>query len=400
MPVSRRAILLGGLAAPVASLTSAAAGRGTNLDPLGVRADFAITEGGRIFLNSAYTAPLCRPIISAGRQAAQQQVLAPDQDGPDTGQEIRVRFARLINASPDEIAIMHSTAEGENLVAWGLGLKSGDNVVMSSLNYDNQYILYRVIERELGVQLRIVPHREGRVEARDMAPHVDSRTRLISVALVSHQNGYVHDLKSIAELAHAHGGYLFADATQAAGAVPIDVKGSNVDFLCSNSYKWLLGSYGVTPLYIRRDLLDRIHSNRYGEGMVSRRLGNRQYEFFQNARRFEYSSLVLIPGAQLAASLSYIERIGPGRIESYLANLGLKLQRGLLAQGRKLFTPPDNRSPIVAFYMTQSPESAKAIYRKAGISLTARDGTVRISPAIFNNDADLDRCLEVTKQIT
>jgi selenocysteine lyase/cysteine desulfurase len=398
MAIDRRMILLGGLALPAASLALRAAVRSNN-DPLGVRADFPITQGSQVFLNSAYTIPLSQPVITAGQTATQQQMLAPDRDGPDTGQDIRDRFARLINAFSEEIALMHSTAEGENLVAWGLGMKSGDNVVMSSLNYDNAFILYRTMERELGIQLRIVPHREGRVEARDMAPYVDSKTRLVTVALVSHQNGYVHDLKSIAELAHAHGAYLFADATQAAGAVPIDVKDSNVDFLCSNSYKWLLGSYGVSPLYLRRDLLDRIHTDRYGEGLISKRLGNRQYEFYQDARRFEYSTLALVPGAHMAAGLSYIDRIGAVRVEAYLAELGLRLQRGLLAQGRRLFTPPGNRSPIVAFYIKQSPESAKAIYYKANISVTARDGTVRISPAIFNTEDELDRCLEATKQI-
>lgn len=399
MHLDRRTLLLGSLALPVASLASPTIRGQSKSDPLGVRADFPITQTGIAFLNSAYTAPLSRQVIAAGHEASEQQALEPDRDRPDIGEQIREGFARLINASADEVAITHSTAEGENLVAWNLGMKPGDNVVMSSLNYDNAFILYRAIERELGVQLRIVPHREGRVEARDMEPYVDKRTRLVTIALVSHQNGYVHDLKSIADLAHAHSAYVFADATQAAGGVAIDAKKSKVDFLCSNSYKWLLGTYGIAPLYVRRDLVSRLRIDRYGEGQISRRLPDRQYEFYRNARRFEYSSLPQVPAAQLIAGLNYIQRLGFEHIEAYIVGLGLTLQRELTAQGHPPFTPPGNRSPIVAFYIKQSPESAKAAFAAAKVRVTARDGTVRVSPALFNTESELDRCLEVAKAI-
>lgn len=370
-----------------------------DFDPLMVRTDFPITATKLVFLNSAYQTPLPRQVIVAGQEASQKQALEPDGDRADMAQEVRDGFARLINASADEVAIIHSTGEGENIVALNLGMKPGDNVVMSSLNYDNAFILYRAIERELGVQLRIVPHRNGRVEARDMESYVDRRTRLITVALVSHQNGYLHDLKSIADLAHAYGAYVFADATQAAGAVAIDVRKSNIDFLCSNSYKWLLSTYGVAPLYVRRDLLSRLHIDRHGEGQIARRLPNRQYEFHRNARRFEFSSLAQVPAAQLVAGLHYIEQLGSERIQDYIADLGLILQRELGAQGHRLFTPSENRSPIVAFYIKQSAESAKAAFAAADIRITARDGTVRISPGLFNTKSELDRCIEVAKKI-
>ena len=368
-------------------------------DPLGVRSDFPITATGEIFLNTAYSSPIPRQVIAAAQEASDRKALYPVHEFGDYSQEVRERFARLINADTDEIALIRSTGEGENLVAWGLGLKAGDNVVMSSLHYDSEFMLYRVIERELGVQFRLVPHRDGVVSIKEMAPFVDKRTKLITVALVSHQNGYVHDLKAIADLAHSAGAYLFADAVQAAGAIPIDVKASGVDFLCANSYKWLLSTGSVSGFYVRRALFGRLHLDRYGEGQISRRLGNRQYELFNDARRFEFSGVSDVASAQLAASLAYIDKVGKARIEDHSVKLGLKLQQALERQGRKLFTPLGNRSPIVAYYISSPPPQAREAFAKAGINVTARDGTVRVSPALFNTEAEVDHFIEVARTI-
>lgn len=397
MSLDRRSLLAATLGASALAQPARAA---PGADPLGVRGDFPITASDRIFLNTAYSAPIPRQVIAAGTLASERKAIDPIGGGLNSGQQIRERFSRLINADPDEIGLIRSTGEGENLVAWGLGMKPGDNVVMTSLHYDSEYILYRVIEKELGVQLRIVPHKDGVVSVKEMAPFVDGRTKLITVALVSHQNGYVHDLKALADLAHAHGAYLFADAVQAAGVVPIDVKASGVDFLSSNGYKWLLSTGGVTAFYVRRALFDRLHLDRYGEGQIAERFPNRQYAFYNDARRFEFAGAGTVASAQLAASLAYIEQVGVKRIEDHCVGLGLKLQRELSRQGRKLFTPEGNRSPVVAYYIDGSPPAARETFAKAGVNVTARDGTVRVSPALFNTEAEVDRFLDVAKTIT
>ena len=397
-PLDRRSLMAAALGVSGLAQAARAAPAGV-ADPLSVRGDFPITSTDQIFLNTAYSSPIPRQVIAAAQEASERKALSPIQAFDEYSQQVREGFARLINADPDEVALIRSTGEGENLVAWGLGLKAGDNVVMSSLHYDSEYMLYRSIEKELGVMCRIVPHRDGVVSVKEMEPFVDRRTKLITVALVSHQNGYVHDLKAIANLAHSIGAYLFADAVQAAGSISIDVKASGVDFLCANSYKWLLSTGSVSGFYVRRALFDRLHLDRYGEGQISKRLGNRQYEVFSDARRFEFSGVSDVASAQLVASLAYINRIGPARIEGHSVGLGLKLQRELERQGRRLFTPLGNRSPIVAYYITSPPPQAREMFSRAGINVTARDGTVRVSPALFNTESEIDRFLEVARTI-
>src|SRR6185369_14001270 len=144
-------------------------------------------------------------------------------------------------------------------------LGRGDNVVIDELHYETEFVLYAHLAKTTGVELRVAKAKGGAVTAGELEPLVNRRTKLVSVAWVSHLNGFRHDMRPIADLAHAQGAVFYADAVQAAGMFPIDVQASGVDALCAGSYKWMLASFGVAPFYIRRDLVDRLKLDRFGE---------------------------------------------------------------------------------------------------------------------------------------
>jgi selenocysteine lyase/cysteine desulfurase len=371
-------------------------------DPLGVRGDFPIVNE-RIFLNSAYIAPIPKQVVAAGQAFLEEKARNSFQLGPLLSKcdEVRVQFARLIGAaSPDEIGLLFSTAEGENVVAAGLGLKAGDNVVIDELHYDTEFVLYRMLEKMHGVELRIAKHRNGAVDASDFEPLVDTRTRLVSVAWVSHRNGFRHDMRPIADVAHAKGALFYADAIQAVGTFPIDVVSAGVDVLCAGSYKWLLAGWGVAPLYVRTAIADRLQLDRYGEMNGGRELPDHSYEIPANAKRFDYSSRAFGDVYTLSAGLAYLERVGVERIEEHTINhLARKLQEGLEQQGHRLFTPMGNRSAIVTFYTAKPPSDVQAAFQSTNIEVTVRGGMVRIASALFNNPDEIDRCLATTKQL-
>jgi selenocysteine lyase/cysteine desulfurase len=371
-------------------------------DPLGVRGDFPIVNE-RIFLNSAYIAPIPKQVVAAGLSFLEEKAHHSFQLGPLLAKcdEVRTQFARLIRAaSADEIGLLFSTAEGENVVAAGLGLKAGDNVVIDELHYDTEFVLYRTLQKLHGVELRIAKHRNGVVDASDFEPLVDARTRLVSVAWVSHQNGFRHDMRPIADVAHAKGALLYADAIQAVGTFPIDVVSAGVDVLCAGSYKWLLAGWGVAPLYVRTAIADRLQLDRYGEMNAGRELPDHSYEIPTTAKRFDYSSRAFGDVYTLSAGLTYLEKVGVDRIEAHtITNLSRQLQDGLAKQGHRLFTPMGNRSAIVTFYTTRPQGDVRAAFQSANIEVTVRGGMVRIAPALFNNADDIERCLAVTKKL-
>lgn len=372
----------------------------TGDDPLGVRADFRVVRE-RNYLNSAYITPIPRSVVAAGHAFVESKSLRPISLGDMLlkTDEVRAQFARLVNASTDEIGFLFSTSEGENVVAHALDLGRGDNVVIDELHYETEFVLYRQLEAAQGVELRIVKHRHGAVDATDFAPLVDRRTKLVSVAWVSHQNGFRHDMRPIADLAHANGALFYTDGIQAVGMFPVDVRQAGVDFLCCGTYKWILGGFGVAPFFIRRELLDRIRLDRFGALHVEKEGPNYTFELYKTAKRFDYATLPFAEIYQLGAALSFLERVGVDRIEQHTVALAGELRHGLAAQGWRLFTPEGNRSSIVTFYFDRDPAALKAAFDAAKVDVSVRDSLkqVRVSPALFNTGDEIARFLEVTK---
>ena len=242
--------------------------------------------------------------------------------------EVRHAFASLINASDEEVGLLYATSEGENVVTDALDLKRGENVVIDDLAYPSTSIIHKRLEQTKGIEVRIVRQRAGGTYVEDFARLVDNRTRLISVTWVSNLNGFRHDMKALADLAHAHGALLYTDAIQAVGMGPIDVRAEGVDFLCCGGYKWLMAGFGVAPFFVRRELLDRVRPDRAG-WHVEKSLGGYRYQPFKTAKKYEFASLAFGDVYLLGAALEYLQRVGLQRIEAHTVGLTNRLRAGL-----------------------------------------------------------------------
>ena len=369
-------------------------------DPLGVRRDFPAVRDG-LYLNSAYIAPIPLAVAEAARAFADRKASRPiplDEMLKKTD-EVRGQFARLVGAEPDEIGFLFATSEGENIVASALDLKAGDNIVVDELHYNTSFVLYRHLEETRRIALRIVKHRDGGVSSDDFSPVIDDRTRLVSVAWVSHQNGFRHDMRALADVAHARGALFYTDAVQALGMFPVNVRAAGVDFMTSGTYKWLLGGFGVAPFFVRRELLDRIRVDRLGALHVEKELGDHRYEIYRTAKKFEYATLPFAEVYQLGAALAYLERVGVDRIERHTVALAGELRDGLVALGFRLLTPADNRSSIVSVHLDRNQARAREVLDKNGVQVSFREkgSQVRVSPALFNTRDEIRRFLDHVK---
>ena len=370
-------------------------------DPLGVRPDFPILENGRTYLNSAYITPCPRAVPAAGAAFLEAKSTRPITVGELLGRagEVRAQFAKLINATADEIGFVFATTEGENTVANNIPMSPGDNVVVDNLHYDGALVVHRQLEKRRGIELRIVEHRDGLVKPTDIARRVDGRTRLISVSYVSSVNGLRHDVRALADIAHAHGALLHVDAIQALGMFPVDVRADDMDFLCSGTYKFLLGGFGVAPFYIKRALLDRVPPDRFGIFQVESQTSDYHFQLRTTARRYDYATLPFAEVHQLGAALEYLDKVGVARIQDHTLGLTRRLEKGLLEQGHKLFTPLGNRSSVLCFHTARPTSAVRAAFDEAKIDVTVREGHVRVSMALFNNSDDVDSALAVTKTL-
>ena len=368
-------------------------------DPLGVRSDFPVVEQS-VYLDSAYITPSPLQAVEAAQAFAEAKARDPVSLGGMLQETnlMRQRFATLVGASEMEIGVLFATSDGENIVSRALDLKQGDNVVIDDLHYDTTYLLYQQLAEQRGLEVRIVNSEAGGAPVDAFAEHVDRQTRLISVAWVSHQNGFRHDLAGLADLAHSNGAYLYADAIQGIGALDIDVRSTGIDFFTAGTYKWLLGGYGVAPFYVREELLERIGTDRFGSLNIAEELGQHRFRVYDDARKYGYATMGFGSVFQLRAALDYLLRVGVPNIEAHTVSLAQRLNTGLVGQGHDVWTPKDNRSPIVTFRHHRDIALVRSTLEQAGIriSFKAEGEELRVGIALFNTEEEIDSLLAVT----
>ncbi len=369
----------------------------TDEDPLGMRSEFPVTNE-LTYLNTASLGPLSRTVRDTLVAYADEKMLYRNPGSRREAKErARVSFAALFGADADEIAFLYSTSDGENVVVNAMDWRAGDNVVLDELHFTTSFVLYRELEKRAGVELRIVPSHAGRSRIEDFGARVDARTRLLSVAWVSNRNGFRHHLPSLAELAHANGAYLYADAIQAFGTFPTELHAEGVDFACGNGYKWLFADFGCAPLYVRREHLDWMSPDRYGHGQVAESLPDHRFALETRAEKFEYANVSYGAMSAMDAALGVLEEVGLDRVEQHTVALARELRAGIADLGLELFTPPDNASPIVSFYHGLDPETLLSALRADNVSVTFQEEgkLLRAAIALFNNQNDVAGLLRV-----
>ena len=376
---------------------AADAGAGGADDPLGIRGVFPVTEE-HAYLNTASVGPLPIPVRDALGAYADEKMLRRNPNARNTTMAgARARFAGLFGADEEEIAFLYATSGAENIIVSAMDWRAGDNVVVDELHFTTTFVLYRELERRAGVELRIIPARDGVVTVDDFAARTDRRTRLVSVAWVSNRNGFRYDLPPLADLAHAHGAYLYADAIQAWGTFPVDLHAENVDFACGNGYKWLHADFGCAPFYVRREHLEWMTSDRYGHVQVAEALPGHRFRLRESARKLEYANAAHGPVTAMDAALEFVEGVGLERIAGHTHALAGELRERAEALGMRMFTPPDNQSSIVSFHHGLDHETLAGALAEAGVAVTFQeDGALlRAAVGMFNNRSDVDRLLEV-----
>jgi selenocysteine lyase/cysteine desulfurase len=405
MTVTRRAIcgslatVMTGLVAESARSSAAHADAVTLPD----KANFPLDH---VYLNAAYTHPLGRHAHRAGETFLRSRMIDPDRAWPVKNARDRAvaGFARLINADPENIAVVPSTMEGENLIIEAFGLDRTRGVVTDAYHYSLP--LYGELQKR-GVPVSIVSPRDNRIDLDDLDRLIDSVTRLVSVSAVSSDSGFTHDLKSLCEIAHRKGAWVYADIIQAAGAVSLDVKATGVDFCCAGTYKWMMGEFGVAFLYVRPDRL---------ADLARVQVGWRQYTSYishifpfdppgpvgvdytlgsSTAARFEVSTPNWQGLAVAEESLAYLHRIGVDHIVRHRAPMLERLRSELESLGLQALTPADGAAPFVVFDCEGAAERFGPALMAARIKVQLYRNRIRISPSVYNDMGDIDRLLRV-----
>jgi len=373
------------------------------------KGDFRIADG-YTYINGAYTHPMPIRAAEAYRQAVERRATLAPANSPlgkaPPRPDVRAEFAKLINAKPTEISLVPNTSTGENLVTECLGIGRGPgNVVTDALHFEGALLHLKELEKR-GLDLRIAPARDGRIDLADLERLVDRNTKLVEVSLVSMYNGFQHDLEAVCQLAHAHGAYVYADIIQGVGAVPLDVRATGLDFAASATYKWLMGDFGLGFFFVREELLgpvvERPHWSYESAPDTDIHLSPTDPQYptpvtwtpgSAASHYFQLGTMASGVAAALGVSLPYIGELGVENIARHRQPLIDKLQQEMPRLGFVPQTPLGSASPIVTFAHRRQEEITRKLER-AKVNVRVAPYWMRIAPSVYNDLADVDRLLE------
>ncbi len=371
-----------------------------------VRSEFEVVERLRYF-NHAGVSPLPR-CCAAGMQqyigrlsrhgavhhiAAVTALLA----------DCREAGAALLETRPERVFFVRSTTQGLGVVATGLDLGPGDNVVLVQHEFPANLRPWLPLRRR-GVEVRMVPQREGRVLPADLAAATDANTAVISISFVQFLSGFRADLAAVAELARANDALCVVDAIQGLGAFPLPVESLGVDFVSADAHKWMLGPEGVGLGYCSERAQERIVPALQGWLAVER-----PFDFFdldqplkRSAARFEEGAYNLAGLRGMLASLRLLLSVGAGKAGKRILELTDHLCAGLARIGWVVCSPRDHDAEKSGVVLCEPPAAAGldpaalvAGLQSEGCVVAQRGSGLRVSPHIYNTRQELDELLEL-----
>jgi cysteine desulfurase/selenocysteine lyase len=314
---------------------------------------------------------------------------------------LRESAAKLIGArDPREIALLKNTSEGLSFVAEGFRWRDGDNVITTDLEFPSNAAPWQRLARR-GVECRVL-RTNGSFTADDVAPLIDDRTRIVTVASVAFHNGFAADLDAIGALCRERNVLLCVDAIQSVGVLPMDVRRSNIAFLAADGHKWMCGSEGAALFYVAAEHRDKVDVLETGWVNVARKSANfidAGVDLLPDARRFEAGSLNTSGIHGLRAAIDLLLEIGIDAIAAEAVRVATKLADALESIGWRVSSPRPIRSAIIG----AAPQDVDGrellrlhgLLEKQGIVCAPREGMLRFSPHFYNDDGEVERVLDV-----
>jgi cysteine desulfurase/selenocysteine lyase len=360
------------------------------------------------YLNLAGQSPMPKVAVRAVQAALEWKKFPqriPDSAFFDVPNRIRTSIAKLIGAQLEDIALTSGASTGMSALAYGLNWRAGDEVLTATREFPLQYATWKPMEQREGIQLSIVSPRDRFLTTDDVIAALTPKTRLVSVSLVRFDDGVLLDAGRLATACHAQGALLALDASQACGAVPINVQEMGVDFLISAGYKFLLGPFGTGFFWAKPELMASMRPGPF-YWMAAKGVDNFASMDFANpapapgAKRWDAAETAnYFNHAALDASVEFVLQAGPEAIQKHCRNLVDLLYERLPKDRCVPASPLDaaQRGPYGCF-AARAPEKTVALYerlRKESIIVSLREGNIRVSPYLFNTERDIDRLISV-----
>jgi len=366
-----------------------------------------------------------RSLISVQTRAALDKVVDSQfYEGGDKPEmfrlieRVREKFARLINASSEEIAFMKNVSDGLNTIAGSIPFKPNDNVVLTSdLEHPNNVYPWYNVRDKSQVKIIDVPSVNGQIDVEGMINAITPSTKLVTCSTVTYSPGMRTNVPKLGKACRDRGVFFLVDGVQSCGVLRTDVEELMVDAMAVSTQKGLQGLYGMGFLYCRMEAANALRPERLarfgvnlGDDTHEAAAGDQEFDLMPGARRFEVGNYNFPAAAAAEPALDRMLELGSAAIEERNCRLAHRLASGMHQLGLEVCGDLDD--PLRTHIVTvgemdlENHESAgsgelQSLFNYLwanDVRLSIRRGVLRFGIHFYNNDQDVDRVLDLTKR--
>ena len=359
----------------------------------------------RIFQRKIYLNSCSQGALSDAVQAGMEDFIASwhEQGSPwelwvNHYEAARTSFAQLINARPDEVAIVTSVSAGINSVASALNFRERNKVVMGEFEFPTMGHVW-LGQRVRGADVQFVKAEGNSIPTANYERMIDRNTLIVPLTHVCFKNGFRSEVSTITKMAHASGALVMLDDYQDSGTRPIDVMAMDLDFYVTGTLKYLLGPPGLAFLYVRKRLIPSLVPTLTGWFAQSNPFtyDPQSFDLSPTARRFE-SGTPSIPNVYGAVpGFELLRHVGLENVAAHIHRLTQSLLRSAADLGIRTKTPADSGGPLVVLQSKDSTLLVQELARN-GIVVSNRHDGLRIAFHVYNTIDDVKAVTEVLRR--
>jgi selenocysteine lyase/cysteine desulfurase len=365
----------------------------------GVKALYPLAAGFTYF-NTGGLGPTAQPVLDKAAEVTRQLQLKSEH-GHALHEPAREAVARYLGAEAAEIAFVRNASEGNAIVATGLKLAAGDEVVFETHAHPGGSFVWANLERLCGIRVRLFEPDSvdpaGNVAR--IATLLTKRTRVVQISHVTAPTGIVMPVEAIGRLCRERGVWFHIDGAQSAGMLPFSLHAIGCDSFATSGHKWIGGPLETGVLFVRRERLDEVQPTHVAAYSGELDFLPGSLRLAPTAIRYEYGTRSAAAIVGLAEAMRLQERIGRDRIASRGRELAGLIRAGLAKlPGVEILTPSsvEASGAMVTFRTRQVPQDRLFERLLKDHAIRCRPVTeqklnaLRVSTHVFNTRAECD----------
>ncbi len=390
-----------------------------------IRQDFPVLKQQIIYFDNACMSLKPRQVVDAERKYYEEFTACGGRSSHRLAAKVELELEKVrkevqsfINAkSPEEIIFTRNTTEGINLVANSIGLKKGDEVVISDKEHNSNLIPWLKLKKNIGITLKVVDSNpDNTFNLENFEKALSEKTKLVSIVHTSNMDGVTNPIKEIAKIAHKRNILVMTDAAQSAPHKEIDVRELDVDFLAFSGHK-MLGPTAIGVLYGKKEILEKMEQFIVGGETVI----DSTYDSYVPEHlpmKFEAGLQHYAGIIGLGEAIRYLKKVGMKKIAEHEIKLNSIITEGLSKNPKIRILGPKNpelRGGIFSFviegvdihHVSKMLDVSKGILTRSGAHCVHSwfnkhnmKGSVRASLYLYNTEEEARIFVEEVNKIS